>query len=64
MWFTQSLGYVHQIESSILLRSSDYNLITICNPLQLNTTARTNFASHSIIITPNPKPLYTSIKPL
>ena len=44
-WFTQSLGYVHQTASLILLQSSDYNLITICNPLQLNTAARTNFVS-------------------
>ena len=44
--FTQSLGYVHQIASPIFLWSSDYNLITIRNPLQLNTAARTNFTSH------------------
>ena len=32
-WFTQSLGYVHQTTSPILLQSNDYNLITIRNPL-------------------------------
>ena len=45
MWFTQSLGYIHQIASPILLQSSDYNLITVGNPLELNTSIRTNFAS-------------------
>ena len=54
-WFTQSLGYIHQTASPILLQSSDYNLITIRNPLQLNTAARTNFVSPHIKI-PNPKP--------
>ena len=55
MWFTQSLGYVHQTTSLIFLWSSDYNLITIRNPLQLNTAARTNFTSH-YENNPNPKP--------
>ena len=45
MWFIHSLGYIHQTKSLIFLWSSNYNLTTIHNPLQLNTTTRTNFAS-------------------
>ena len=63
-WFTQSLGYVHQTASLILLQSSDYNLITIRNPLQLNTAARTNFVSPHIKKYPPLSPFYTIIKPL
>ena len=50
-------------ESPILLLFSDYNLITIHNPLQLNTAARTNFASHyktTLTLTH----FYKSIKPI
>ena len=60
-WFTQSLGYVDQTASPILLQSSDYNLITIRNPLQLNTAARTNFVSPYQKY-PTLSPFYTSIK--
>ena len=41
IWFTQSLGYIHQTKNPIFYDP----VITICNPLQLNTAARTNFAS-------------------
>ena len=61
MWFTQSLGYVHQTMSQILLRSNDYNLITIYNPLQLNTAARSNYHITPFMKIPNPKHFYTSI---
>ena len=47
-------------ESNILL-SIDYNLITIHNPSQLNTTTRNyNIIIHCNSEIPNPNPFYTS----
>lgn len=53
------LGLCPPTVSPIFLLSNDYNLITICNPLQLNITRR----SYNLIIPyqiPNPKLFYTN----
>ena len=66
---TQRFNVVHPIPglhppttSPIFLLSSDYDLITIRNPLQLNTTICSyNFIIHHNCEMPNPKPFYTSL---